>query len=65
MRQILGGVVLLVVGAALCVWSVISPGISWDADGLNAPPRYYLGLGWVLAGVFVVVWEWRGGPRKR
>jgi hypothetical protein len=55
------GVLLLLVGAALCVWTMISPGISWDAGGLHAEPRFYLGLGWVLAGILALVF----GPRRK
>ena len=56
---------LLLAGVALCVWTVISPGISWDAGGLHAPPRFYLGLGWVLGGIVVLAFGPRPlGPRR-
>jgi hypothetical protein len=59
----LGGVVMLLVGAALCVWTVISPGISWDADGPHIVPRFFLGLGFVLAGVLSLFY--RRGRKER
>jgi hypothetical protein len=65
MRQVLVGVVLFLVGVALCVWSALSPGISWDAGGLNATPRFYLGVAWALSGASVVVWTHRGRRGKR
>jgi hypothetical protein len=64
----LSGVVLILVGVALCVWTVISPGISWDAGGLHIVPRFYLGLGWVLGGILALVIGARRkdrGPDKR
>jgi hypothetical protein len=57
----LPGVVLLLGGVALCVWTVISPGISWDADGLHIVPRFYLGLGWVICGIGILII----GPRRK
>jgi drug/metabolite transporter (DMT)-like permease len=57
-----GGVVLFLLGAALCIWSAISPGVSWDADGPHATPRFYLGLAWLLAGVVILIWG-RREPR--
>jgi hypothetical protein len=45
------------VGVALCVWTVISPGISWDADGPHIVPRFFLGLGLVLGGVVALVFR--------
>ena len=56
----LGGVVMLLVGVSLCVWTVISPGISWDADGLHIIPRFFLGLGFVLGGILALFYR----PRK-
>ena len=61
----LSGVVLLLVGAVLCAWTVISPGVSWDAGGLNAVPRFYLGLGLALAGIVALILARRRGPDKR
>jgi hypothetical protein len=64
----LPGVLLFLVGVALCVWTVISPGISWDADGLHIVPRFFLGLGFALAGILALVFG-RGrknrGPDER
>jgi hypothetical protein len=64
----LAAVLLILVGVALCVWTVISPGISWDAGGPHIVPRFYLGLGLVLAGTLALVFGPRrkgGGPDKR
>jgi hypothetical protein len=49
------------VGAALCIWTVISPGLSWDAGGPHIEPRFYLGLGWAVAGVLALVFR----PRRK
>jgi hypothetical protein len=54
-------VLLLLGGVALCVWTVISPGISWDADGLHIVPRFYLGLAWVMCGIVGLIL----GPRRK
>ena len=66
--QWLGGVLMLLVGTVLCVWTVISPGITWDADGLHIVPRFFLGLGFVLGGIVAIVrarLRRGGGPDKR
>ena len=60
MRRLFG-VLLILVGVTLCVWTVISPGISWDAGGLHIVPRFYLGLGWTLAGILALAF----GPRRK
>jgi hypothetical protein len=63
--QWFGGVLMLLVGVALCVWTVISPGITWDADGLHLVPRFLLGAGFVIAGIVAIVRARRrrgGGP---
>jgi hypothetical protein len=54
-------VLLILAGTVLCVWTVISPGISWDADGLHIVPRFYLGLGWLSAGILTLVFR----PRRK
>jgi hypothetical protein len=62
------GVLLILVGAALCVWTVISPGISWDASGPHTEPRFYLGLGLALCGIVALVRGFRHknrGPDQR
>ena len=59
----LGGLVILLVGVALCVWTVISPGISWDAEGLHIVPRFFLGLGLVLGGSVALVYRRRRNDR--
>jgi len=59
--QRLGGVVMILAGVVLCVWTVISPGITWDADGLHIVPRFFLGLGLALAGIVALIF----GPRRK
>lgn len=61
--QMLGGVVMFLVGVALCIWTVISPGISWDADGPHIVPRFFLGLGFVLGSVVALVFRRRRKDR--
>jgi hypothetical protein len=61
--QILSGAVLTLAGVALCVWSALSPGISWDAGGPHATPRFYLGVAWTLCGIIIMFRARRGGKR--
>jgi hypothetical protein len=46
-----------------CVWTVISPGISWDADGLHLVPRFYLGVGLAIGGIVNLVFGTRSKNR--
>jgi hypothetical protein len=55
-------VVLIVLGAALCAWSVIAAAMSPDGiGGLQLTPRLSLGLGWVAVGIVGLLI----GPRRR
>jgi len=63
--QMFGGLVLILAGVALCAWSVLSSGVSWGASGLHVEPRFWLGHGWTLGGVVIMVRvRRRGGPGK-
>jgi hypothetical protein len=59
---------LIVLGAVLCAWSVISAAMSPEGiGGLNLTPRLALGLGWVLAGIISLLIDLRKtrGPDQR
>jgi hypothetical protein len=62
-------VVLIVLGAALCAWSVIAAAMSPEGiDGLQLTPRSSLGLGWLLVGIvglFIGPRSLRRGPGQR
>jgi hypothetical protein len=61
-------VVLIVVGVFLCAWAVIPAALSQEGVGrVQLEPRFYLGLGLVLAGIISLLIDLRKkrGPDQR
>ena len=50
-----GAVVMILVGAAVCGWTVISRSMAWEGYGPHTVPRFFMGLGWTLAGIVVLI----------